>query len=66
MRQFSLTQSGISLNLGTGPTGHATPFQPMRRRACVYQQTNQNIAAVIKYFQKQRTQLSFRGSQAYF
>ena len=26
-------------------------FQPMRRRACVYQQTNQNIAAVIKYFQ---------------
>ena len=26
-------------------------FQPMRRRVCVYQQTNQNIAAVIKYFQ---------------
>ena len=26
-------------------------FQPMRRRACVYQQTNKNIAAVIKYFQ---------------
>ena len=26
-------------------------FQPMRRPACVYQQTNQNIAAVIKYFQ---------------
>ena len=23
-------------------------FQPMRRRACVYQQTNQNIAPVIK------------------
>ena len=26
-------------------------FQPMRRRACVYQQTNQNIAPVIKIFQ---------------
>ena len=26
-------------------------FQPMRRRACVYQQTIQNIAPVIKYFQ---------------
>ena len=26
-------------------------FQPMRRRACVYQQTNQNIAPVIKNFQ---------------
>ena len=25
-------------------------FQPMRRRACVYQQTNQNIAPVIKNF----------------
>ena len=31
-------------------------FQPMRRRACVYQQTNQNIAPVIKNFQKQRTE----------
>ena len=27
-------------------------FQPMRRRTCVYQQTNQNIAPVIKNFQK--------------
>ena len=26
-------------------------FQPMRGRACVYQQTNQNIAPVIKNFQ---------------
>ena len=26
-------------------------FQPMRGRACVYQQTNQNIASVIKNFQ---------------
>ena len=26
-------------------------FQPMRRHACVYQQTNQNIASVIKTFQ---------------
>ena len=26
-------------------------FQPMRRRACVYQQTNQNIAPVLKNFQ---------------
>ena len=26
-------------------------FQPMRRRACVHQQTNQNIAPVIKNFQ---------------
>ena len=26
-------------------------FQPMRRRPCVYQQTNQNIAPVIKNFQ---------------
>ena len=26
-------------------------FQPMRRRACVYQQTNQNIAPAIKNFQ---------------
>ena len=26
-------------------------FQPKRRRACVYQQTNQNIAPVIKNFQ---------------
>ena len=26
-------------------------FQPMRRCACVYQQTNQNIAPVIKNFQ---------------
>ena len=25
-------------------------FQPMRRRACVYQKTNQNIAPVIKNF----------------
>ena len=40
-----LEQSGISLNLRTGPT-----FQPMRRRACVYQHTNQNIALVIKNF----------------
>ena len=37
-------------------------FQPMKRRACVYQQTNQNIAAVIKW----NSQSSFRGSQAYF
>ena len=29
-------------------------FQPMRRRACVYQQTNQNIAPVIKNFQNSR------------
>ena len=26
----------------------------MRRRACVYQQTNQNITPVIKYFQNSR------------
>ena len=26
-------------------------FQPMRRRSCVYQQTNQNIAPVLKNFQ---------------
>ena len=26
------------------------PFEPMRRRACVYQQTNQNMAPVIKNF----------------
>ena len=26
-------------------------FQPMTRRACVYQQTNQNIAPVLKNFQ---------------
>ena len=26
-------------------------FQPMRRRVCVYQQTNQNIAPVLKNFQ---------------
>ena len=26
-------------------------FQPMRRRPCVYQQTNQNIVPVIKNFQ---------------
>ena len=26
-------------------------FQPMRGRTCVYQQTNQNIAPVIKNFQ---------------
>ena len=26
-------------------------FQPIRRRACVYQQTNQNIAPVMKNFQ---------------
>ena len=26
-------------------------FQPMSRRACVYQQTNQNIAPAIKNFQ---------------
>ena len=35
-------------------------FQPMRRRACVYQQTNQNIAPVIKHFQnngRSRTEL---------
>ena len=35
-------------------------FQPMRRRACVYQQTNQNIAPVIKNFQnsgRSRTKL---------
>ena len=36
-------------------------FQPMRRRACVYQQTNQNIAPVIKNFQnngQSRTELT--------
>ena len=35
-------------------------FQPMRRCACVYQQTNQNIAPVIKNFQnsgRSRTEL---------
>ena len=35
-------------------------FQPMRRRGCVYQQTNQNIALVIKDFQnsgRSRTEL---------
>ena len=35
-------------------------FQPMRRRACVYQQTNQNIAPVIQNFQnsgRSRTEL---------
>ena len=42
-------------------------FQPMRRRACVYQQTNQNIAAVIKTADGVgQNQSSFRGSQAYF
>ena len=29
-------------------------FQPMRRRACVYQQTNQNIAPVIKKTESDR------------
>ena len=35
-------------------------FQPMRGRACVYQQTNQNMAPVIKNFQnngRSRTEL---------
>ena len=42
-------------------------FQPMRRRVCVYQQTNQNIAAVIKTADGVgQNQSSFRGSQAYF
>ena len=31
-------------------------FQPMRRRACVYQQTNQNIDPVDQKFSKQRTE----------
>ena len=31
-------------------------FQPMRRRACVYQQTNQNIAPADQKFSKQRTE----------
>ena len=31
-------------------------FQPMRRRAFVYQNTNQNIAPVIKKFSQQRTE----------
>ena len=39
-------------------------FQPMRRRACVYQQTNQNIAPMIKNFQNngrsRRTELQYR------
>ena len=39
-------------------------FQPMRRRACVYQQTNQNIAPVLKNFQNngrsRRTELPYR------
>ena len=43
---WHLQQSRIFLNLRTGPTGHATLFN-----RCVYQQTNQNIAPVIKNFQ---------------
>ena len=40
-------------------------FQPMRRRACVYQQTNQNIAPVIKTADGVgQNHSSFRGSQA--
>ena len=31
-------------------------FQPMRMRACVYQQTNQNIAPADQKFSKQRTE----------
>ena len=31
-------------------------FQLMRRRACVYQQTNQNIAPSDQKFSKQRTE----------
>ena len=49
-------------------------FQPMRRRACVYQQTNQNInIAAVQWSKIFKTaegvgqnQSSFRGSQAYF
>ena len=45
-------------------------FQPMRRRACVYQQTNQNIAPVIKIFQnngQSRTEsVNVSRFQAYF
>ena len=45
-------------------------FQPMRRRACVYQNRNQNIAPVIKNFHNNgrsgQNQSSFRGFQAYF
>ena len=38
-------------------------FQPMRSRACVYQQTNQNIAPVIKNFQNSgRSRTEFKMS----
>ena len=39
-------------------------FQPMRRHACVYRQTNQNITPVLKNFQNngrsRRTELPYR------
>ena len=41
-------QSGISLNLRTGPL----------RRACFYQKTSQNIAPVIKNFQRTELNMS--------
>ena len=46
-------------------------FRPMRRHPCVYQQTNQNIAPVIKNFHLTtdgvgQNQSSFWGSQAFF
>ena len=43
-------------------------FQPMRRRACIYQQTNQNIAQVIKNFQnngRSRTELKGNSRENY-
>ena len=41
-------------------------FQPMRGRACVYQQTNQNIAPVIKNFQNNgRSQTELKMSLQY-
>ena len=48
-RLESDNQSGISLNLRRTNWSRDT-FQPMRRRVCVYQNTNQNITPVIKNF----------------
>ena len=63
-------QSGISLNLRTGPTGHATLFNQWE---CAFVFINKQIKTSPQWSKLFKTtdggrqnQLSFRGSQAYF
>ena len=69
-RTLFLDQSGISLNLRTGPTGHATLFNQWEGALVFINKQIKTLPQWSKIFKTTdgvgQNQSSFRGSQAYF